>query len=146
VVAVKHDDLSLAFDFVSFAAPMEHNAYVSLDTGKVYWTSDFNDAFDEELPDDLETSDRYLAIPHKNELDLGRSLALRFVEQELPARYDQVEGFFRRKGAYACFKDLLEHEGVLDRWYAFEAESVDRALRQWCAENDIEIVETGQTG
>ncbi|OUL78984.1 hypothetical protein CA603_33800, partial [Paraburkholderia hospita] len=67
MVAVKHDDLSMAFDFVSCAAPMEHNAYVSLDTGKVYWTSDFNDAFDEEIPDDLETSDRYLAIPHKNE-------------------------------------------------------------------------------
>jgi hypothetical protein len=38
MVAVKHDDLSMAFDFVSYAAPMEHNAYVSLDTGKVYWT------------------------------------------------------------------------------------------------------------
>ncbi|CAB3803762.1 hypothetical protein LMG28688_05835 [Paraburkholderia caffeinitolerans] len=28
MVAVKHDDLSMAFDFVSCASPMEHNAYV----------------------------------------------------------------------------------------------------------------------
>ncbi|MGF6919528.1 hypothetical protein OKW28_003725 [Paraburkholderia sp. 40] len=38
------------------------------------------------------------AILHKNELDLGDRLALRFVAQELPGYYDQVEGFFRRQG------------------------------------------------
>jgi hypothetical protein len=53
MVAVRHDDLSMAFDLVSYAAPMEHNAYGSLDTGKVWWTSDSSDAFDEEIPDDL---------------------------------------------------------------------------------------------
>ncbi|SAL05808.1 hypothetical protein AWB78_07712 [Caballeronia calidae] len=142
MVAVRYDDLSLAFDFVSYAAPTEHNAYVALDTGKIYWTSDSSDAFDEEIPDDLVTSDRYLAIPHKNELDLGRRLALRFVAQELPACYDQVEGFFHRQGAYARFKDLLEREGVLERWYSFEADAVESALRQWCAENGLELVQT----
>jgi hypothetical protein len=76
MAAVRYADLSMAFDFVSDASPMEHDAYVSLDTGKVYWISDFDDTFDEDRPDDLGTSDRYLAIPHKNELDLGRSLAL----------------------------------------------------------------------
>ncbi|WP_042876522.1 hypothetical protein [Cupriavidus necator] len=141
MVAVKHEDLSMAFDFVSYAAPMEHNAYVSLDTGKVYWASDSNDAFDEDIPDDLETSDRYLAIPHKNDLDLGRTLVLRFVAQELPASYDQVEGFFQRQGAYSRFKDLLRRKGVLEVWYTFEADSVERALRQWCAENGLEILE-----
>jgi hypothetical protein len=142
MVAVKYDDLSMAFDFISSGSPMEHNAYVSLDTGEVYWTSEFNDAFDEDVPDDLETSDRYLTIPHKTDLDLGRSLALRFVERELPARYEQVEGFFRRQGAYSRFKDLLHREGVLEAWYTFEADSVDSALRQWCAENGIEILRT----
>lgn len=142
MVTVRYDDLSLAFDFVSYAAPTEHNAYVSLDTGKIYWTSDSSDAFDEALPDDLETSDRYLAIPHKNELDLGRRLALRFVAQELPTCYDRAEGFFRRQGAYARFKDLLEREGVLERWYAFEADAVENALRQWCAASGLELVQT----
>lgn len=142
MVTVRHDDLSLAFDFVSYAAPTEHNAYVSLDTGKIYWTSDSSDAFDEELPADLETSDRYLAIPHRNDLDLGRRLALRFVAQVLPACYDQAEEFFRRQGAYARFKDLLERKGVLERWYSFEADAVESALRQWCAENALDLVDT----
>lgn len=37
MVAVRFDDLSLAFDFVSGGAPMEHNAYLSIDTGRIYW-------------------------------------------------------------------------------------------------------------
>ncbi|RQR48106.1 hypothetical protein DIE19_33630 [Burkholderia sp. Bp9126] len=141
MVAVKYDDLSAAFDFVSYGAPMEHHAYVSLETGQVWWSSDFSDTCDEDLPEDLETSNHYLAIPHKNELDLGRSLALRFTAEQLPARYDQVEGFFRRQGAYARFKDLLEREGVLERWYAFEVDSVEKALRQWCADNGLDILD-----
>ncbi|OXJ25147.1 hypothetical protein CFB82_38815 [Burkholderia sp. HI2714] len=141
MVAVKYDDLSAAFDFVSYGAPMEHHAYISLETGQVWWTSDSSDAFDEDLPEDIETSNHYLAIPHKNELDLGRSLVLRFTAEQLPARFDQVEGFFRRQGAYACFKDLLEHKGVLERWYAFEANSVEKALRQWCADNGLDILD-----
>ncbi|MDK3025890.1 UPF0158 family protein [Cupriavidus taiwanensis] len=142
MVAIKYDDLSSAFDFVSSGAPFENNAYVSLDTGKVYWSSDFDNDLDEEIPDDLETSDRYLEIPHKNELELGRNLALRFVEQQLPECYEQVEGYFRRQGAYASFKRLLEHKGMLELWYAFEADSVERELRQWCAENGLEILES----
>ena len=40
---------------------MENNAYISLDTGEIYWTSELNPV-EEDVPDDLETSDRYLAI------------------------------------------------------------------------------------
>lgn len=36
--------------------------------------SDLED--EENLPDDLKTSDRYLAVPHRNDLDLGRRLVL----------------------------------------------------------------------
>jgi hypothetical protein len=39
-------------------------------------------------------------------------------------------------------RDLLQRKGVLEAWYTFEADSVESALRQWCAENGIEILET----
>jgi len=143
MVAVRFDDLLLAFEFVSGGPPMEHNAYVFIDTGRIYWTSDL-DSMEGEIPDDLETSDRYIAIPHKNDLDLGRNLALRFVEQELPERYGRAEAFFRSRGAYARFKQLLESEGVLEKWYKFEAELVEKALRGWCAENGIQFIEKGE--
>jgi hypothetical protein len=139
VVTVKYEDLSAAFDFVSFAAPMGHQAYISLDTGTIYWISEVN-PLGEPIPEDLETSDRYIAVPHKNDLDLGSDLALRFAEEELPELYNRVEEFFRHRGAYARFKELLASEGCLDKWYAFEAESTERALRNWCTENDINVI------
>lgn len=62
MVTVKYDDLSMAFDFVSFAGPMEHRAYVSLDTGAIYWTSETNPIEEDELPDDLENDRRLQSI------------------------------------------------------------------------------------
>jgi hypothetical protein len=114
MVTVQFDNLSAAFDFVSFAAPFEHRAFVSLDTGAISWISETSPIDEEDLPDDLETSDRYIAIPHKNDLDLRNNLALRFIEERLPGRYRDVEDFFRRRGASARFKELLAAEGCLD--------------------------------
>jgi hypothetical protein len=52
-----------------------------------------------------------------------------------------VDGFFRHKSAYARFKDVLESEGLLEKWYNFEAEFTEKTLRDWYAENDIRIIE-----
>lgn len=142
MVAVTYEEISLAFDFVGSAAPMEHSAYICLETGKIYWASELA-SMDEELPEDIDTSERYLMVPHKNELGLGKKLALRFAARELSGSYGQVEAIFRRKGAYGRFKQLLEEKGLLQDWYRFEEEATDKALREWCAENDIRIVEHG---
>ena len=140
MVAVKLDELSLAFEFVGAAPLGENNAYVSLDSGEIFWTSEIS-SLDEEVPGDLETSDRYLSVPHKTDLGLGKSLALRFSSSELPECHDQVVVFFRRKGAYARFKGLLESKGALERWYKYEGESIDKAMRDWCVENGIQVIE-----
>ena len=58
-------------------------------------------------------------------------------------RYTDVQAFFRRRGAYARFKELLATEGCLEEWYVFEAESTERALREWCHANEIQLVENG---
>ena len=54
MVTIKYEDLSAAFDFVSFAAPFEHRAFVSLDTGAIHWMSETSPIDEEDLPDDLE--------------------------------------------------------------------------------------------
>ncbi len=141
MVTVKYEDILMAFDFVGSAAPSEHRAYVALETGVVYWVSELN-PLDEEVPEDLETSDRYVAIPHKNDLDLGARLALGFARMALQNQYRAVEDIFRHRGAYARFKALLARQGLLEKWYAFQAESTDRALKEWCAENGIELIDT----
>jgi hypothetical protein len=139
MVTVRYEDLSAAFDFVSFGAPFEHRAYISMDTGTIYWISESNPT-DEEVPDDLEESDRYIAIPHKYDLDLGSHLVVRFAAEQLPDQYARIEGFFRHRGAYARFKELLAAEGQLEKWYAFEAASTEKALKDWCADNSIDVI------
>ena len=98
------------------------------------------DPVEEELPDDLETSDRYAILPHKNDLELGKRLVLDFVEREAPHLYDEVQDAFRRRGAYGRLKQLLQDAGILERWYAFENERTDEALKEWCAENGIKLL------
>ena len=140
MATVKYEDLLAAFDFVSFAESMENQAYISLDTGAIYWVSESNPG-EQDIPDDLEASDRYIAVPHKNDFDLGSRLALNFAAAELPDQRQAVQGFFRRPGAYGRFKALLEAYGCLDQWYTFEAEAAAKALKGWCSENGIEVIQ-----
>ena len=140
--SVNAEELRTTFEFVSFGAPLEHSAYICVDTGKIYCHSVSAGLEEEEdLPEDLETSDRYIAVPHKNDLGLGRRLALAFVDQELSDEYHAVAGFFGRRGAYGRFKALLHARGMLERWYEFENRATEEALLTWCEENGIQPVD-----
>jgi Uncharacterised protein family (UPF0158) len=133
-------ELRDAFEFVSSGDLYANRAYISRDTGKIHWLSEAIEP-DEDVPDDLEESDRYIAIPHKTDLDLGRNLALSFIGEELSDDLATVAGFFQRKGAYARFKDLLARRGMLDKWYSYEDHATEQALRYWCEENGIQLLE-----
>jgi hypothetical protein len=134
---VQFADLLEAFEWVSASATYETAAYVSRTTGKVYWSS--AEGLDEELPEDIEDGAVYVAVPHKNDLDLGRNLALRFVSERLPRSYDTVSGYFGSRGAYARFKGLLERAAQLDAWYKYEEAAVEQALREWGKEEGLDI-------
>jgi len=138
MVSVKYADLLDAFEFVSTGAPSEHSAYISIVTGKIYQVPNTIKP-EEKIPEDIETSDQYIDVPHRIDLGVGRDLALAFVARELPADLDAVTDFFRHKGAYSRFKTLLESRGALKKWYAFEESATEKALREWCQECGIEL-------
>ena len=135
---VSWTDLILAFEFVSASNTDEHQACLCKQTGKLYWQSDSSDEL-EELPDDIDDEEKYIQIPDKRELDLGKPLVFDFVRQFLPDDFDEVQRIFSRKGAYARFKDLLVRRGTLDQWYGFESKAEESALRRWCDLNSIEV-------
>jgi hypothetical protein len=137
--SINLDELRNAFEFLSSGPSSEHSAYICMDTGIIYWTSNVMD-LEEEIPDDIETSDRYISVPHKNDLKLGQSLALSFIDQEIPHEYNFAASLFRKRGAYRRFKELLQAEGLLEKWFVFEANASDLALQNWCKENNIELV------
>ena len=93
---------------------------------------------DEELPEDID-DEKYISIPHKRELDLGKPLVLDFAVEFLPDDYNEVRDIFSRRGAYRRYKDLLVRRGALDLWYDFSDKAEEAALRQWCAEKGIDL-------
>ena len=141
MVTVRYDELLFGFEFVSSSPELDVGAYVSLETGEVF--CDTGDFGDEELPVGLDDPTRYLPVPEKGDLDLGSHLVFRFVEEELPDRYDEVREIFRHKGAYRRFKDLIESDGVLEKWFAYEAAAVQAALTEWASENGLAVELTG---
>lgn len=114
-----------------------NNAYLCRETGQIFYTSEMGDSDD--LPEDIDDVEKYIAIPHKNDLDLGKALVFEFVSEYLPEELERVYSIFRRKGAYSRFKDLLASKGALEDWYKFEDQRQKDALKRWCRDNGIEI-------
>ena len=135
---VSLNDLREAFEFVCAGGGGEHQAFLCKQSGKLYCHSELCDDLDI-LPDDIDDSEKFLPIPDKRELDLGKPLALDFARQFLPGDFDDVRQIFSRRGAYAKFKNLLDRRGMLDQWYAFEAEAEESALKMRCELNSIEV-------
>lgn len=129
-----------AFEWVSAAGPFENAAYVSREMGRIFWDTDAGD-LEEELPDDVEEGTLYARVPHKHDLDLGQRLVFRFVEANIPDAYDQVRGYFSKRGAYARFKDFLERRGLLENWYSYQQRAYEVALREWAEAENLEVAE-----
>jgi len=133
--AAKLDDLEEALLFLDAGGDVE--AWVCRDTGAVYWHSDEIDS----LPEDIDDAARYVALPNKHDLGLGKPLALEFTRMQLPDCYEQVRAMFSRRGAYARFKDLLDRHDRLDAWHQWETEQTRQVLHTWCADNGIKLIE-----
>lgn len=133
-----------ASEFASMDSGLgEHHAFLCRRTGKIYWHSEFSDVaeLNDELPDDIGDDERYIAIPDKRELGLGKPLALDFAHEYLPSDFDEVRNIFGKRGAYRQFRALLARRNAVDRWYEFESKATERALRDWCELNSIIVVD-----
>ena len=139
-MAVSFQDIRNGFDFVDIGGGL-HRAILCRRTGKIYRHAEASDLeeFNDELPDDVEDEEKYIDIPGKRELGLGKPLALDFADEFLPDDFDDVRDMFSRSGAYRNFRALITRRKVLDRWYEFEAKATERALREWCEDNLIEV-------
>jgi hypothetical protein len=142
-MSVSFHELLDAFEFAGMGGLGEHQAVLCRQTGKIYLHSDFSDLdeMNDELPDDIADDEKYIAIPDKRELGLGKPLALDFAREFLPNDFDEVRLIFGKKGAYPKFKALLERRDAVDRWYEFESRATERALRSWCELNSIAVTD-----
>jgi hypothetical protein len=134
---ISFSDVQDAFLFVGSAPYGEHSALLCKDTGEILYRSEMGGI--DEIGDEDRDWDRWVEIPHKNDLDLGRQLPFEFVEIHMRDEYERVEQIFGKRGAYGRFKDFLESKALLESWHEFENQREEQTLRQWCEENEIEL-------
>jgi len=140
-MAVKLSDLELAFMYQD-AAHMEPDAGVWIDreTETILYQYEEGAVDDPEpLPDDIDENPRYLALPTRHDLDLGRPLALEFVDKFLPQAYDEIHDTLRRRGGWHRFKDHLDDAGLLKKWYEYYEQRSREALIEWCEAEGIVV-------
>ncbi len=136
----KLSEIEDAMMFVSASGYGENSAWLDKLTGKIYYQSDDIDMDEfEDFPKEEYDLDFHIKIPHKNDLNLGKDLVFEFVEKFIPHSYEKVDEIFRKRGAYLRYKDLLNFEGVLEKWYDFEKQQEQVALIKWCEENEINL-------
>jgi hypothetical protein len=143
--SVDLDDLLAAYEWVSAGevAALDAEAYIDRRTGQIHWCGE---GVDEEAPEGIDDGSLYIAVPHKSEFDLGRSLALAFVDEYLPHSSETVRAYFHRRGAYQQFKALLAQAGQLNAWYRYEQSAQEVALKEWCAENGLVVSRSADGG
>lgn len=141
MTGVAFQELLDGFEYASAGDQYGVEVYVHREQGTIHIRSDGAvDGMPDPGPADLETGP-YLQLPNQYDLDLGRQLAIDFMYSYLPDDVDQVYAFFRRRGAWRNFRELVEERGVLQQWYAYQASEKERRLRQWCADNGIALLD-----
>lgn len=134
------DDIERAYIFVSSEQKYGNSAVVNPETGKIFYKSDLSGI--DEIPEDIdEFPEKYIAIPHEDDLDLGRNLVFEFVRNYLPDQFENVRNIFRDRGAYRRYKFLLIKVGMLEAWYQFENDKTNSVLRKWCQENGLQLAD-----
>jgi hypothetical protein len=133
---IDFDDLDAAMEWASVGPGLETKAFICRSTGRIFLQGP-DGPEDDDFPENVEDDTKYLPVPHKNRLDLGRPLVLRFIDERAPRFGDEVRDMFRRSGAYSRFTALLQRTRLLEAWHAYEAEASRRALEQWAAAHGL---------
>jgi Uncharacterised protein family (UPF0158) len=144
---VKLSELLLAVEHISVGGLGDARAYLAFDTGATHVVDECSSSGPDDLSGDtpppaIEDPTRYLHLPTKADLGLGKRLAVRFAWAHLEEKdAHEVEAYFRRNGAYANFKALLERRHLLQQWYEHEARALREELLAWCETNDLELID-----
>jgi len=134
------DELESAVMFVSSNGGYDNEAYLNRGTGQIFYNSAL-DGPDEDLPDDIADKKKYVSIPSERDLDLGMRLWIDFFREHAPDLYREACGISGRPKAYARLRDLMERSGLVEKWYNFKQAALDEALKEWCADHELEISE-----
>jgi hypothetical protein len=143
-VPTRFEDILLAFEHLNLNGGANmYDVRICRPTGKIYIHSEsvMDLEYSDDFPDDIDDEEKYVAMPNKHDLNLGKSTVLKFAREYLVDDYDEVRRIFAKRGAYAKFKTLLIRRGALEHWHGFENEATEQALREWCKINGVDLID-----
>jgi hypothetical protein len=131
---VQRDQLVLAVEHVTGGEAIGASAFIDHSTGAIL----FGGAdLDVSLPVDVYEDERYIPVPTKKELGLGREMALSFSHQHAPHLLESVEHIFATAGAFGRFKHLMHEHGLLKDWYAYQEDRLSSAVQEWAEQHGL---------
>lgn len=133
---IKYRDVETAYMMANTGGYGESTSLLDKTTGNFYYQSDNSD---EIIPAEVYDSGDVVSFPDKNDFDLGSRLVFRFIRETFPDGYDKVSEIFTRRGAYGRYKKWLIANNLLDKWLEYSDAAEEAALREWCADNGIEL-------
>lgn len=161
--AVKLMDLTDSLEMVS----EESGAWLDLQTGRVVVVDDdviravesvegdavpagLEDWQQEQLPAARAISagdKQFLALPDKFDFHEYRHME-RFIGTVTDARIaDQLWSAIKGKGAFRHFKDTAGRLGLIDDWYRYREEAMNRFMLDWAEEHQVKVDKTpGRAG
>ena len=89
-MAVKYEDLELAYDFVNSEPYGDHSALLNRSTGQIYWSSESGDL--DEISEAMWESNDAVEIPRKEDLDLGNyKLGVGGSKENIELKWTQIK-------------------------------------------------------
>ena len=135
-LSVDFEDLRLALQDHSG----EGSWFLNTETGEVVRLSD-HDVLDEELAEEIEKGESFLAIPAQDSKAAYRDMRDFIAATEDHRLRGLLDGAFHGKGAFRRFKGVLrEFPADRERWFAFEQQRIYDRIRRWLETEGIEAV------
>jgi len=139
---ITYSDLEDACLFAHVGGGYETIVHLCKQTGKFYYETDFPDLEElESIPDDITDENKYITLPDKYELGLDQNLIRDFISEKMPNEMNKLREIFSKRGAYRRYKDWLINIGKIDDWHDYENKATEKALRDWCKENGIQLAD-----
>ena len=115
--------------------------FLDKETGEIEWVSDMAmmQEEQEEIYDRLDEHGFY-RLPTSFDIR-DYDIMENFVNTLSGSTYDRLASAIQGKGAFRRFKDTVNHLGIDQEWYDFQADAYKQKAARWCEENGIEYEE-----
>lgn len=139
-MTIRFQDLFNAFEFVSYVDIAENAVFVDIKTEKIHYFMKMMGNYQQHYIDQLDH--RYcFRVPHNNELNLGKVLALQFCQEKKIQLQQHLLEISDEEKFHSELDRVLQALSMNDEWCNYKRAAQQNALKQWCQGKTIAISE-----